>query len=165
MSESSDRRSAEFLKVAGQFKLGTLVTESSHPATATLSEAARTDSAVMNPAARTLGPRWPGRAQDGLLALAKQTGVALAGGDTAESANGVIADIVLTGSTPAGTALPMHILTPAASQPNYGQAPVRLILLASQSLRQGQRRHPRAQRRLSVRPTRASDQPVKPKSP
>jgi hypothetical protein len=33
-------------------------------------EAARTDSAVMNPAARTLGPRWPGRAQDGLLALA-----------------------------------------------------------------------------------------------
>lgn len=33
-------------------------------------EAARTDGAVADPAGRTLGPRWPGRAQAGLRALA-----------------------------------------------------------------------------------------------
>jgi thiamine-monophosphate kinase len=48
---------------------------------------------------------WSKEFMEGLLALAKQSGVALAGGDTAESANGVVADIVLTGSAPAGTAL------------------------------------------------------------
>jgi len=40
-----------------------------------------------------------------------------------------------TQSAPAGTALPMHILTPVASQPSCRKAPVRLILLASQSVR------------------------------
>jgi len=43
MSEASDQRSAEFLKISGQFKLGALLTESSHPVTARLSEAARQD--------------------------------------------------------------------------------------------------------------------------
>src|SRR5271168_1878071 len=43
MSESSDKRSEDFLRVADQFKLGTLVTESSHPSTAMLGEVARTD--------------------------------------------------------------------------------------------------------------------------
>lgn len=43
MSESSDKRSAEFLKISGQFKLGDLVTESSHPVTASLSEVAKQD--------------------------------------------------------------------------------------------------------------------------
>ena len=46
MSRSSDLRSADFLKIADQFKLGALVTESSHPATANLSETARRDVAA-----------------------------------------------------------------------------------------------------------------------
>jgi N-acetylmuramic acid 6-phosphate etherase len=43
VSTESNKRSAEFLKVAGQFKLGALVTEASHPVTAQLSEVARQD--------------------------------------------------------------------------------------------------------------------------
>jgi N-acetylmuramic acid 6-phosphate etherase len=43
MSEASDKRSEEFLKISGQFKLGALVTESSHPVTANLNEVARKD--------------------------------------------------------------------------------------------------------------------------
>lgn len=41
MSESSKRRSQEFLKIADQFKLGVLVTEQSHPVTAELSQTAK----------------------------------------------------------------------------------------------------------------------------
>jgi thiamine-monophosphate kinase len=51
------------------------------------------------------GSRWAAEFLQGLLALAKQAGVGLAGGDTAEFSAGVVADIVLTGSAPAGTAL------------------------------------------------------------
>ena len=40
MSDNSQKRAEEFLKISGQFKLGALVTESSHPATANLSEVA-----------------------------------------------------------------------------------------------------------------------------
>ena len=43
MRATSQKRSEEFLKISGQFKLGALVTESSHPVTANLSEAAKTD--------------------------------------------------------------------------------------------------------------------------
>jgi N-acetylmuramic acid 6-phosphate etherase len=43
MSENSNRRSDEFLKISHQFQLGSLVTESSHPITAQLSEVARND--------------------------------------------------------------------------------------------------------------------------
>jgi len=43
MSETSDRRSDEFLKISGQFQLGVLTTEASHPVTANLSEVARRD--------------------------------------------------------------------------------------------------------------------------
>jgi len=46
MSQTSDQRSADFLKIADQFKLGTLVTESSHPVTANLSEVAKKDTAA-----------------------------------------------------------------------------------------------------------------------
>ena len=46
MNASSQARSAEFLKVSSQFKLGALITESSHPATADLSEVARRDTAA-----------------------------------------------------------------------------------------------------------------------
>lgn len=46
MSENSRRRSDEFLKISGQFKLGALVTEASHPVTARLSEVAARDIAA-----------------------------------------------------------------------------------------------------------------------
>ncbi len=40
MSETSKTRAREFLKISNQFKLGALVTESSHPVTAQLSDVA-----------------------------------------------------------------------------------------------------------------------------
>jgi len=43
MSETSNRRSDEFLKISDQFQLGVLTTESSHPVTADLSETAKRD--------------------------------------------------------------------------------------------------------------------------
>ena len=46
MVDASKGRSKEFLKVRGQFKLGALVTEASHPATANLSEVAKQDTAA-----------------------------------------------------------------------------------------------------------------------
>jgi N-acetylmuramic acid 6-phosphate etherase len=46
MIASSQARSEEFLKISGQFKLGALVTESSHPVTANLSEVAKQDIAA-----------------------------------------------------------------------------------------------------------------------
>jgi N-acetylmuramic acid 6-phosphate etherase len=46
MSSSSQARSEEFLKISGQFKLGALVTESSHPVTANLSDVAKQDVAA-----------------------------------------------------------------------------------------------------------------------
>ena len=46
MSESSRKRADEFLKISGQFKLGALVTEASHPVTAHLSDTAKSDIAA-----------------------------------------------------------------------------------------------------------------------
>lgn len=46
MSQSSVERSNAFLEIAGQFKLGELLTESSHPVTAQLSEVAERDIAA-----------------------------------------------------------------------------------------------------------------------
>jgi N-acetylmuramic acid 6-phosphate etherase len=46
MSMTSDARSAEFLKIASQFQLGGLTTETSHPVTARLSDVAREDIAA-----------------------------------------------------------------------------------------------------------------------
>jgi N-acetylmuramic acid 6-phosphate etherase len=43
MSESSKKRSEDFLKISDQFQLGVLTTESSHPITANLSDIARRD--------------------------------------------------------------------------------------------------------------------------
>jgi thiamine-monophosphate kinase len=52
------------------------------------------------------GRRWVNQFLDGLLALAAEFRVPLAGGDTSESPSGlVLADIVLVGSAPAGRAL------------------------------------------------------------
>ena len=46
MTKTWLQRSDEFLKVSGQFKLGALVTEASHPSTANLSDATRLDIAA-----------------------------------------------------------------------------------------------------------------------
>ena len=46
MSEISRQRSEDFLQISGQFKLGALITESSHPVTANLSEVAKQDVAA-----------------------------------------------------------------------------------------------------------------------
>ncbi|HEY6448900.1 MAG TPA: thiamine-phosphate kinase [Acidobacteriaceae bacterium] len=48
--------------------------------------------------------RWVDGFLDGLLTLAAQHGVALAGGDTAQSPDRIVADIVAVGQLPAGTA-------------------------------------------------------------
>lgn len=54
---------------------------------------------------RNLPQRWVDRFFRGLLELADTFTVSLAGGDTAESPAGVLADIVLVGSAPKGTAI------------------------------------------------------------
>lgn len=46
MSQTSDLRSDDFLKISEQFKLGALTTEASHPVTANLSDVAKTDVAA-----------------------------------------------------------------------------------------------------------------------
>jgi len=46
MNKTWAQRSDEFLQISGQFKLGALVTESSHPVTANLSEVAKVDTAA-----------------------------------------------------------------------------------------------------------------------
>ncbi len=53
----------------------------------------------------SLPQKWVDGFFHGLLALAKKTGVALAGGDTAESPQGIAADIIVVGHAPAGKAL------------------------------------------------------------
>ena len=51
---------------------------------------------------RDLPSRWASRFARGLIDLAKRSGVALAGGDTAESPNGILADIIVLGTAPKG---------------------------------------------------------------
>jgi thiamine-monophosphate kinase len=53
----------------------------------------------------TLSQKWVDEFIKGLLALAKRFDVRLTGGDTAQSPNGVLADIVLVGSVPKGRAI------------------------------------------------------------
>ena len=56
MSASSQKRSAEYIKLSAQFKLGALITESSHPITANLSDVARQDiTAALKFGARGVG--------------------------------------------------------------------------------------------------------------
>jgi thiamine-monophosphate kinase len=52
-----------------------------------------------------LPQRWVDGFLRGLLALAKKYGITLAGGDTAQSPAGVLADIVVVGSAPKGKAI------------------------------------------------------------
>jgi thiamine-monophosphate kinase len=55
---------------------------------------------------RNLPQAWVDRFMRGLFRLAKKNDVGLAGGDTAESPNGILADIVLVGTVPRGKAVP-----------------------------------------------------------
>ena len=52
-----------------------------------------------------LPQRWADQFVKGMLALARRFGVTLAGGDTAQSPAGVLADITVVGSVPAGQAI------------------------------------------------------------
>ena len=54
---------------------------------------------------RALPQSWVGRFARSLISLAERYGVTLAGGDTAESPNGVLADIVVVGTAPRGKAV------------------------------------------------------------
>ena len=54
---------------------------------------------------RTLPQKWVDEFMRGLLSLAQKFSVSLAGGDTAESPGGVLADIVVLGSVPKGKAI------------------------------------------------------------
>ncbi len=54
---------------------------------------------------RKLPQAWVRRFTDGLMRLSSKFGITLAGGDTAESPGGVVADIVLIGGVPKGHAV------------------------------------------------------------
>jgi len=54
---------------------------------------------------RDLSQAWVGRFLRSLMRLAEKFGVTLAGGDTAESPGGILADIVVIGSVPTGKAV------------------------------------------------------------
>jgi len=53
---------------------------------------------------RELPQSWVGRFSRSLIRLGERYGVTLAGGDTAESPNGILADIVVVGTAPKGKA-------------------------------------------------------------
>jgi thiamine-monophosphate kinase len=54
---------------------------------------------------RNLPQSWVDRFLTGLITLSKKHGSALAGGDTAESPDGILADIIVVGSVPTGKAI------------------------------------------------------------
>jgi thiamine-monophosphate kinase len=54
---------------------------------------------------RDLPQKWVDGFMRGLLSLARKFGVSLAGGDTAESPDGILADIIVLGSVPRGKAI------------------------------------------------------------
>ena len=54
---------------------------------------------------RDLPQSWVTRFARSLISLAEKYGVTLAGGDTAESPNGILADIVVVGTAPKGKAV------------------------------------------------------------
>ena len=54
---------------------------------------------------RDLPQAWVGRFARSMISLAERYGVSLAGGDTAESPNGILADIIVVGTAPQGKAI------------------------------------------------------------
>lgn len=61
---------------------------------------------------KALPQRWVDGFLKGLLQLANQFDITLAGGDTAESKSGILADIVVLGSVPRGTAVLRSLAKP-----------------------------------------------------
>ena len=55
---------------------------------------------------RDLPQAWVGRFARSLISLGERFGVTLAGGDTAESPNGILADIIVVGTAPKGKVRP-----------------------------------------------------------
>jgi thiamine-monophosphate kinase len=55
---------------------------------------------------RDLPQAWVGRFVRSLISLGEKFGLTLAGGDTAESPNGILADIIVVGSAPTGGSVP-----------------------------------------------------------
>ena len=54
---------------------------------------------------RNVSPSWVNGFTDGLVSLAEKYAVTLAGGDTAESPDGILADIIVVGAVPKGKAV------------------------------------------------------------
>jgi thiamine-monophosphate kinase len=54
---------------------------------------------------RDLGQAWVGRFARSLISLAEKHGATIAGGDTAESPDGILADIIVVGTVPKGKAI------------------------------------------------------------
>lgn len=54
---------------------------------------------------RNLPQSWVDRFLNGMVSLAKKQGATIAGGDTAESPEGILADIIVVGTVPAGKAI------------------------------------------------------------
>jgi thiamine-monophosphate kinase len=104
--------------------------------------------------ARDVPQKWIDRFLKGLLELAKKFKIPLAGGDTAQSAGGVQADIVVVGSVPKGEAVLRS--GAKAGQQIYvtgelgGSAAVLARPMESKRVRAGDVRHFRPQARVAV---------------
>jgi thiamine-monophosphate kinase len=98
--------------------------------------------------------KWVDRFLEGLLGLAKEFRVPLAGGDTAQSMEGIQADIVVVGSVPKGEA----VLRSGANAGEHiyvtgelgGSAAALARLMESKAVRAGDSQHFRPQARVAV---------------